>query len=246
MVKGKGFRKAAQPPLWLTRTLEWQGKREEALVLLANWLADPFGDGDMRYVLRRRLLLLLDSGATPSELQAFLDRHGEHPLAAAVRYALAVRFAREHRYDLALQLTENLALDAVLDRYPLLDGGYWLDDWDPVPASRTPLQPKIQAQRERWRQLSRWQAQSTPQQRYQLAAHWAAADGWRNGYLWLFNQTRAGGLSGDADGSGPPQPASSSSLSDYQRANHHAVAAELLGSVLADPTAPAHLQEESL
>lgn len=113
---------------WLTRTLEWQGKREEALVLLANWLADPFGDGDMRYVLRRRLLLLLDSGATPSELQAFLDRHGEHPLAAAVRYALAVRFAREHRYDLALQLTENLALDAVLDRYPLLDGGYWLDD----------------------------------------------------------------------------------------------------------------------
>lgn len=231
---------------WLTRTLEWQGKREEALVLLANWLADPFGDGDMRYVLRRRLLLLLDSGATPSELQAFLDRHGEHPLAAAVRYALAVRFAREHRYDLALQLTENLALDAVLDRYPLLDGGYWLDDWDPVPASRTPLQPKIQAQRERWRQLSRWQAQSTPQQRYQLAAHWAAADGWRNGYLWLFNQTRAGGLSGDADGSAPPQPASSSSLSDYQRANHHAVAAELLGSVLADPTAPAHLQEESL
>jgi hypothetical protein len=102
-------------------------------------------------------------------LQAFLDRHGEHPLAAAVRYALAVRFAREHRYDLALQLTENLALDAVLDRYPLLDGGYWLDDWDPVPASRTPLQPKIQAQRERWRQLSRWQAQSTPQQRLLVA-----------------------------------------------------------------------------
>ncbi|MFS8880620.1 hypothetical protein, partial [Synechococcus sp. H55.11] len=32
----------------------------------------------------------------------------------------------------------------------------------------------------------------------------------------------------------------------YQRANHHAVAAELLGSVLADPSAPAHLQEKSL
>ncbi len=229
---------------WLTRTLEWQSKREEALILLANWLADPFGDGDIRYALRSRLLLLLDSGATPSELQAFLDSYGDHPLAAAVRYALAVRYAREHRYDQALQLTENLALDAVLERYPLLDGSYWLYDWDPEPGSRTPLDPEIQAQRERWRQLRRWQARSTPQQRYQLAAHWAAFEGWRNGYLWLFNRNRAGGLSGDADA--PPRPASSGSLSDYQRANHHAVAAELLGSVLADPAASAHLQEKSL
>lgn len=232
---------------WLTRTLEWQSKREEALLLLANWLAEPFGDGDMRYVLRRRLLLLLDSGATPGELQAFLDRHGDHPLAAAVRYALAVRYAREHRYDQALRLTENLALDAVLERYPLLDGSYWLYDWDPEPGSRTPLDPEIQAQRKRWRELRRWQARSTPQQRYQLAAHWAAADGWRNGYLWLFNRNRAAGLSLDAEERTPPRPAASDgSLSNYQRANHHAVAAELLGSVLADPSAPAHLQEKSL
>lgn len=230
---------------WLTRTLEWQGKQGEALIHLANWLVGPFGDGDMRYSLRSRLLLLLDTGATRNDLETFLSDYSDHPLATAVQYALAVRYAREHRYDQALQLTENLSLDALLDRYPLLDGSYWLSDWDPEAGTRPPLDPELQAQRERWRDLSRWQAQSTPQQRYQLAADWAAFDGWRNGYLWLFNQTRAAGLNWDPPPSPPPE-AASSSLTNYQRANHHAVAAELLGSLLADPATPAHLQEKSL
>ncbi|MFQ3612907.1 MAG: hypothetical protein SNJ68_04210 [Cyanobacteriota bacterium] len=164
---------------WLARTLEWQGKPGEALAHLADWFVGPFGDGDMRYTLRSRFLFLLDTGTSRGDLEAFLTNHSGHPLATAVQYALAVRHAREHRYDQALQLTENLSLDTLLDRYPLLDGSYWLTDWDPEPGTRTRLDPELQAQRQRWRNLSRWQAQSTPQQRYQLAADWAAFDGWR-------------------------------------------------------------------
>ncbi|MEN9225037.1 MAG: hypothetical protein Q6M54_06145 [Thermostichus sp. DRC_bins_24] len=229
---------------WLTRTLEWQGKRKEALTHLADWVVGPFGDGDMRYSLRSRLLLLLDTGTSRSDLETFLSDHSDHPLATAVRYALAVRHAREHRYDQALQLTENLSLDALLDRYPLLDGSYWLSDWDPEAGTRPRLDPELQGQRERWRKLSRWQNQSTPQQRYQLAAHWASFQGWRNGYLWLFNQTRAASLNWDP--LQPPPPEATSSLTDHQRANHHAVAAQLFGSLLQDPATPADVQEKSL
>ncbi|MGD0500676.1 MAG: hypothetical protein ABSC23_19840 [Bryobacteraceae bacterium] len=54
------------------------------------------------------LNLLLDAEAPDDALEAFLRRYPDAPDARLVQYALAVRFARENRYDEAAQIYESI------------------------------------------------------------------------------------------------------------------------------------------
>ncbi|MBI5085124.1 MAG: hypothetical protein HZB13_11070 [Acidobacteria bacterium] len=54
------------------------------------------------------LSLLLDAEASPAQLAAFLERYPNVPEVRLVRYSLAVRLSREHRYEEAATIFESI------------------------------------------------------------------------------------------------------------------------------------------
>ncbi|MBW4699957.1 MAG: hypothetical protein KME03_19065 [Aphanocapsa lilacina HA4352-LM1] len=227
---------------WLGRTLQWQGKHTAALVLFADRLRVPGGDGDMRGNFGLQFLRMLDVGTTEHNLQHFLKRN--YPLAPFVQYALAVRHARRHDYGQAFALTENLEAK-------LFDTGLWehtpfliKDRYGRIHSlqqGKTWMQQTFRWQRTQWQSLHR-ELNGMPfthQKRYLLAQRWAEGDGWKLGYLALYDRRRFGGLFIE-DGLVPAEQAT-----NYQRANRNAVAIELLWPLVNDKSAPAELREKS-
>lgn len=217
---------------WLGRNLESQGKRLEVLKRYADLLIDPIGDGDMLWRLSDRFLIALDMHTTFEELQEFLESYPDHPLSPIIQYEVALRYARQHQYRKALEITQSLDIPKILEPYPHLTS-YW-NYWE-----NSYLYLSLEEQQQRWSMLSRWEARSTPEEIYRIAASWAASDGWENGYLLLFSHSRSGILNGYFI---EPNEVVRNNL---RQANHHAVALELLVELLQDPNTPSDLVQRS-
>lgn len=230
---------------WLGRTLEWQGQHDEALLIYANWLVDPIGDGDMAYQIRTQFLFLLDVGVSPDQLAGLVRDYANHPLAPTFQYALGIRRARQHNYTEALRLTENLGLDAIL---AAAFGWGWLRyRYAGYESDPTTFDAQLAEQRQRWQELQKWQALNTSQHRLNLAQHWASWTGWRTGYLALYDGSRNGGTgwyyyrdpdirAADLD----------NARRGLQRANHNAQAIILSQPLLTDPQTPSSITEQAL
>ncbi|MCA9793268.1 MAG: hypothetical protein KC910_15770, partial [Candidatus Eremiobacteraeota bacterium] len=187
----------------LIRSLEWQGRRLEALRFAWSWRDEPGGDADMLEPIRMRCLFLLDAGTSLDELEAFAAE-AHHP---AVTYALAVRLARRHGYAEALQLTEGLVFPADFMVRP------WGDEHN--------LDEDLRKQRQRWQKLANLNT-------YQRAREWAREDGWRIGYLNLYRGRRVWTLDMvGVDWGKMPRPDQALLREELHRANHHAVAIDL-------------------
>ena len=182
----------------IIRTLEWQGKRVEALRLAWSAWHNPAGDGDMVGLLSQRCLFLLDAGTTLAELQTF-EKETHDP---AVTYALAVRLARYHRYYEALELTRGIELTS-----------------PPHPFPDHLLPAFVTAQRASWQKLASMNVE-------QRAHRWAREDGWQIGYLLLWGGSRAV-LESKSLPELAQRPDGPPLREEVRRANHHAVAIAL-------------------
>ncbi len=228
---------------WLGRTQEWQGRMADALITYADWLADPVGDRDMTYPIRSRFLTVLDVGVDPEDLAQVVRDQAAHPLSPLFRYGLAVRRARQHNYTQALELSQTLTLDPLIQQTP---GWHWNRWWYHQDFGST-LDSQLAQQRQRWQILQRWQQMRTPQERMNLAQHWGSWTGWRNGYLVLFDGFRNGGT-GYTSWQDPQTETVDQELArqGLQQANHNAQAIRLVQPVLADPGTPAPMIEQAL
>ncbi|MGE0495838.1 MAG: hypothetical protein AB7S38_41920 [Vulcanimicrobiota bacterium] len=187
----------------LIRSLEWQGRRLEALRLAWSLRDQPGGDADMLGPIRMRCLFLVDAGTSVDELEAFAAE-ARHP---AVTYALAVRLARRHRYTEALQMTEALVFPA----------DFMVRPW----GEKHNLDEDLRQQRQRWQMLANLST-------YERAQEWAREDGWRIGYLNLYRGGRVWTLDMvGVDWGKLPRPDQALLREELHRANHHAVAIEL-------------------
>lgn len=172
---------------WRVRTLEWQGRREEALRELVAALPEFRGDGDVQARLHDAFLRMLDVGAKDTELARVAETPG--PLQAALRYAVAVRRARAGDY------TEALAVEAPVDDLDrALAFEYRLDPTAPQPLES--VAPWLEGQRERWQELQSLRPLA-------LATRLLEPDGWKADYLALHRGNRvmrlAWSYSDDAD-----------------------------------------------
>lgn len=172
---------------WRVRTLEWQGRREEALRELVAALPEFRGDGDVQARLHDAFLRMLDVGAKDSELGRVAETPG--PLQPALRYALAVRKARQDDYAGALAVEARVD---DLDRALAFE--YRLDPEAPQPLES--VAPWLAGQRERWQELESLRPPA-------LAARLLEPDGWKSDYLALHRGNRvmrlAWSYSDDAD-----------------------------------------------
>ncbi len=205
---------------WQVRNLEWSGRRLEALEVMADELFSVSGDQDEGWASAQRFLVLLDTGTTRQELERFNPRHALAPL---VRYASAVRLAREHRYAEAFERSRGLELNRLANQ-ALGTRFYNVDR-------------AVASQRESWQELSR------VRDPWDLARHWAAQDGWHIGYLELFRGERTTLFAWgpdwiDAPGRQVARGDREMLRRNYQLANQNAVALELVQKVLAHPPDP--------
>jgi hypothetical protein len=115
------------------------------------------------------------------------------------------------------------------------------------------LQARLTEQRQRWQRLQQWQAENTPESRYQIAADWAGEGGWKNGYLGLWDERRTTHLPlGDEHFCrvywvcDTARRGGDAVRLSYQQASQNATALHLYQQLLDDPMTPAALQEKSL
>ncbi len=210
----------------LMRSLEWQGKRKQAFQVLLGHLSAPEGPAQKSF--RARFVWMLDVGLSSGELAEFQRQNPDSSVFPLVRYALAVRAARQHRYQRALNLTQGLSLER---SYHATLGGPW-----PVFSHDAALQSLDLCLKE---QRSRWQAM-LGQDRRTWARRWSDDDGWRLGYLYLHAGQRrvameaadgfVDSLALEPDG----RPDAALLRRHHQEANQRAVALELLARLAQD------------
>ncbi|MCE7874313.1 hypothetical protein DYH09_28625 [bacterium CPR1] len=210
----------------LMRSLECQGKRKQAFEVLLTHLFVPGGAAQRDF--RSRFVWMLDVGLSSGELAEFQRLNPDSPALPLVRYALAVRAARQHRYQRALNLTRGLSLERP---YHATLGGPW-----PVFSPDSALQSLDLCLKE---QRSRWQGM-LGQDRRTWARRWSDDDGWRLGYLYLHAGQRRAALEA-ADGfvdslalEPGGRPDAALLRRHLQQANQRAVALELLARLAQD------------
>ncbi len=210
----------------LMRSLEWQGKRKQAFQVVLWHLFAP--DGPAQKSFRTRFIWMLDVGLSSGELAEFQRQNPDSPVCPLVRYALAVRAARQHRYQRALNLTQGLSLER---SYYATLGGPW-----PAFSEDAALQSLDLCLKE---QRSRWQAM-LGQDRRTWARRWSDDDGWRLGYLYLHAGQRRVALEA-ADGyvdslalEPDGRPDAALLRRHLQQANQRVVALELLARLAQD------------
>lgn len=156
----------------LSRTLEWQGKRKQAFALVLRQLHAAKSPAQPR--LAYRFFWMLDVGLTAGEISEFERLHQHSPVGALLRYALAVRAARQHRYQRALNLTQELTLDR---SYLAMLGVPW--PGSEADRSQRTLDDGLTDQRARWQGM-------LGQNRRFWAERWSEEEGWRLGALYLY------------------------------------------------------------
>jgi hypothetical protein len=179
---------------WLGRTLARDGSRVEAAWAFADGLDRNVGDGDMDHAIWLRLTSMLDVGMTEAELATLVRLHPLSRFGPIIRYARAVRRARANDFRGAIALSEGLD---VSPEFRVLSDRHLL--YEPAGVARD-----FDAQRKRWRELAALIPNlrtASIDARDRLASAWSDDDGWKIGYLDLFNGWRQGGaeLLGDPD-----------------------------------------------
>jgi hypothetical protein len=169
---------------------------DDAMGATRQWIklmTQPIGDGDARFRGYPRVKIMLDVGLTIPQLQELLEDSESASIAPLLRYAIAVHYARNQNYDRALQMSAGLDLNRmphqVLSRYSWqstthtyptrFHEGYLKD----LLQQKQKMQAMLVEQRQRWQQLLQWQQENTPESGYKIASSWADSQGWKNGYL---------------------------------------------------------------
>jgi hypothetical protein len=168
---------------WLGRAQQDSGRRVDAMATYADALERHLGDGDMRYSLWRRLLFLLDVGSSERDLATFVERHPSSPYVPLVQYARAVRRARANDFVTASTFGSDRSFAAAVRTLPEIYNAQ-----DVLDAYR--------AQRDRWHALAKDDPDPdhpTLEARDRLASAWSDDDGWKIGYVVLFDNSREGG-----------------------------------------------------
>ncbi|HEY9638889.1 MAG TPA: hypothetical protein V6C57_00305 [Coleofasciculaceae cyanobacterium] len=226
-----------------------------ALDLWVKLMTDSIGDDDASYLAWGHVRSLLDVGLSSAQLEAWLKAHATSAIAPLFQYALAVHYARDQRYAQALQVSEGLDLTtlpkSVLGSY--YTKIYWWNATDPA-ALQQQMQSMLTEQRQRWQHLQQLQAQNTPAARYQIAADWAGAGGWKNGYLDLWTEDRHFLLpTGDWSDDycqyywicNVSERGAEAVRSSYQQSSQNAIALSLFQPLI-DDAHPAPLREKAL
>jgi hypothetical protein len=185
---------------WLGRSLARSGHRVGALRAYLEAVEHSLGDGDMRDIIIRRALWMLDVGATDEDLSEYVRIYPQTPLAPLVEYAAAVRAARSHDYIRALKLAAALTPPGSERALRLGFGN--------TPETVSAL---IEVQRSYWVALAG--ASDAAQERA-----WASDDGWKIGYFAFYDGTRMGG----AAYAGEPGLDSAALSANMQSANRNA------------------------
>ncbi len=213
------------------------------------------GDWDMSDSAWPRVRTLLDVGLSVEQLEVLLKEHSNEAVTPLLKYALAVRQARLHKYDQALHISNGLDLKKIpaeiFAMYYEPEGTYY--HRGNVAQIQKEMQAMLIEQRQRWQQLRNWQQENTPESRYRIAANWSSHGGWKNGYLAIWDQNRINHLPildyyscseywscdlyvRDAD----------AVRSIYQNSSQNAVALSLYEKILADSQTPPQIREKTL
>jgi hypothetical protein len=214
------------------------------------------GDDDASYLAWGHVRSLLDVGLSTAQLEDWLKAHSTSAIAPLFQYALAVHHARDQHYAQALQVSEGLDLTTLPQRvlgsyYTKI---YWWNATDPAGVQQQ-IQAMLTEQRQRWQQLQQLQTQNTAAARYQIAADWAGAGGWKNGYLAIWTEDRNYLLpTGDWGDEycqyywicNVSQRGAEGVRSSYQQSSQNAIAISLLQSLIEDAQTPDPLREKAL
>ncbi|MGG6297174.1 hypothetical protein ACQ4M4_22505 [Leptolyngbya sp. AN02str] len=165
---------------------------EAATRLWIELLTQPSGDRDAAYLAWGHVRSLLDVGLTIPQLESVADAHQGQAIEPLLRYALAVHYARDQRYEDALATSREL--DMTRMDASVLDGYYrtfpWLGGSEYRETMQQEMQTLLTEQRQRWQTLRNLQQENTPESQYAIASNWADRGGWKNGYLPVWNEGR--------------------------------------------------------
>jgi hypothetical protein len=241
----------------------WQDQNQimAAFDLWVQLMTQRVGDSDAVYLAYPHVRTLLDVGLSLTQMEKLPQLYRSTAIAPLLRYALAVRYARNQDYAKALQTSEALDLTTMPDT---VLGSYYRSFGQGAEASQNRYQPQavqqqmqamLTEQRQRWQRLQQLQADGTPAARYQIASDWAGEGGWKNGYLALWDDSRIAFLpTGDWStefcqifwSCNVALRGADAVRSSYQQASQMAIALSLYQALLSDPATPAPLREKVL
>lgn len=225
-----------------------------AMQLWIKIMLQPMGDRDALYLAFPHVRTLLDVGLSIDQTQILLKESANQPLAPLLQYAIAIQFARSHDYAKALEISANVQLQAIPDR--ILEAYYdpqnvWWRDDNRVVDFKKEAQKLLSEQKLRWQKLRQWQIENTPESRYQIASDWAGMGGWKNGYLPIWDGSRAYRLPTDWNCRewwvcDPSKRSDADILAKYQAGSQNAIALSLYQNLLEDPRLSPAIREKSL
>ena len=239
---------------FLALSLQSNNELVEAMRLWIKIMVQPMGDRDALYLAFPHVRTLLDVGLSIEQMQTLLQEPANQPLAPLLQYAIAIQYARSHDYAKALEIANNVQLEAMPDRlleaYYHPQGRWWQDD-NRVSAFKKEAQALLSEQKIRWQKLRQWQIENTPASEYEMASNWSGIGGWKNGYLPIWDGIRAYLLPTDwncerwwiCDAS---KRSNSEILTKYQAGSQNAIALSLYQNLLEDKNITPYLRERAL
>ena len=256
---------------WLTRYPDHPGA-DDAIYFVAKklqsdnnilgamnqWLklmVEQPGDKDALELAWPYVRSLLDVGLSIDQLEHLIESQRGSDILPLLKYSLTVQYARRHDYEKALQISEQLDLTTM--PYHVL-GSYYNSEvvttgpWE-VSKIQNSMQSTLLEQRQRWQRLAILSKSDTPENKYLIASDWASSEGWKNGYLPIWDNYRSWWLPRlspitcqefwicDLNSRTP-----NVIVSSYHQASQNAVALSLYQNLIGDPKAPPHLVEKTL
>jgi hypothetical protein len=225
-----------------------------AMRLWIKIMLQPMGDRDALYLAFPHVRTLLDVGLSIDQMQTLLKESENQPLAPLLQYAIAIQYARSHDYAKALEISANVQLESISDRileaYYHPQGVWWRDD-NRVADFKKEAKKLLSEQKIRWQKLRQWQIENTPESRYQIASDWAGLGGWKNGYLPIWDGSRAYRLPTDWNCRDwwvcdPSKRSDADILAKYQAGSQNAIALSLYQNLLEEPSLSPATREKSL
>jgi hypothetical protein len=234
----------------LARILQAQNDIIGAMHLYALLMMHPTGDGDALYMGYPHVRSLLDVGLTTDQIEALIEVPENKPMVPLLEYAVSVRYARMQNYAKALQISSKLDVTTmpkqVLGSY--YDNYYWRNE-KPEDIQKH-IQTTLTEQQQRWQNLLALQQKNTFESQYNIAVDWYGKNGWKNGYMAIWDGYRAEHL--------PMAECDSwwvcnTKLRDvntvrnmYEQGSQNGVTLSLLKQVAQNPNTPPQLREKSL
>lgn len=236
---------------FLAKSLQDENNVLEAMRQFIKMMTQRLGDGDALELAWPHVRSLLDVGLSVEQLKVLLQEQRNSAIVPLLQYALAVQQARLQNYADALSLTEGLDLTK-MPSY-VLTTYYYRNSLEKPEIVQKEAQLFLMNQRQRWQKLRNWKIENTPDSLYQIASDWAGSEGWRNGYLSLWDNNRS-----------EKAPVLEAKIckefwvcdfrkrnldtvrAAYQSANSNSVALSLYQSILSNPRTSPSLREKTL